>query len=404
MAKKTYVGVNNIARNVSKMYVGVNGVARKVKKAYVGVNGVARLVFRKKDINPSNLSVARKTVSAKTSDYVFFAGGYQYQTSSASKVVDVYDEFITKVTTNLELPLAVYSNNGGSIESSNLAIFAGGFNPTNGSTNNVTAFTNSLTRTSSMSMSYYGCPQLGICPSVKKSDGTNEYILIAMAYNMTTTNQFSFVNKMEVFDKSLTRIINVDGLSFTTYYGGGEATQNHALFCGGITSSSAGSVSTVNAYDSSLTRWEVSANLSSPKANFGIAHLNGNVIVASGGTGQYGTTYGNKTVDMYNDSFTRTSLMDIPIVMICLASSSNDEGEYVAFACGLNYDNDAVLGKVYSYDKNFTQHTLSDAKHSRAEAWGASISGYSLIAGGYDLSSTDYNDLDVYDSNGTKVF
>lgn len=47
MAKKTYVGVNNIARNVSKMYVGVNGVARKVKKAYVGVNGVAREFYQK---------------------------------------------------------------------------------------------------------------------------------------------------------------------------------------------------------------------------------------------------------------------------------------------------------------------------------------------------------------------
>lgn len=45
MAKKTYVGVNNIARNVSKMYVGVNGVARRVKKAYVGVNGVARQCY-----------------------------------------------------------------------------------------------------------------------------------------------------------------------------------------------------------------------------------------------------------------------------------------------------------------------------------------------------------------------
>ena len=42
MAKKAYVGINNVARKVSKMYVGVNGVARKVKKAYVGVNGVAR--------------------------------------------------------------------------------------------------------------------------------------------------------------------------------------------------------------------------------------------------------------------------------------------------------------------------------------------------------------------------
>lgn len=45
MAKKEYVGVNAIARNVKKQYVGVNGVARKVKKAYVGVNGVARQCF-----------------------------------------------------------------------------------------------------------------------------------------------------------------------------------------------------------------------------------------------------------------------------------------------------------------------------------------------------------------------
>ena len=42
MAKKAYVGVNGVARNVSKIYVGVNGVARKVVKGYVGVNGVAQ--------------------------------------------------------------------------------------------------------------------------------------------------------------------------------------------------------------------------------------------------------------------------------------------------------------------------------------------------------------------------
>ena len=46
MAKKIYVGVNNIARNVPKAYVGVGGVARKIIKGYVGdANGVARLFF-----------------------------------------------------------------------------------------------------------------------------------------------------------------------------------------------------------------------------------------------------------------------------------------------------------------------------------------------------------------------
>jgi len=42
---KTYIGVNNKARQVKKMYIGVNGIAREVKKAYVGVNGVARLIY-----------------------------------------------------------------------------------------------------------------------------------------------------------------------------------------------------------------------------------------------------------------------------------------------------------------------------------------------------------------------
>ena len=46
MAKKTYVGVDNIAREVKKIYLGVDGVARKVKKAYIGdANGTARLVY-----------------------------------------------------------------------------------------------------------------------------------------------------------------------------------------------------------------------------------------------------------------------------------------------------------------------------------------------------------------------
>jgi hypothetical protein len=45
MPQKCYVGVNNVARNVSKVYVGVNGVARNVIKGYIGVNGIAKCFF-----------------------------------------------------------------------------------------------------------------------------------------------------------------------------------------------------------------------------------------------------------------------------------------------------------------------------------------------------------------------
>lgn len=45
MAKKTYIGVNGVARNVKNIYIGVNGVAREVKAGWIGVNGVARQFY-----------------------------------------------------------------------------------------------------------------------------------------------------------------------------------------------------------------------------------------------------------------------------------------------------------------------------------------------------------------------
>lgn len=70
MAKKSYIGVGNVAHNVKKMYIGVDGVARKVKKAYIGVNGVARLcwsgetfyTWEQWNVNTSqNISVANRS-------------------------------------------------------------------------------------------------------------------------------------------------------------------------------------------------------------------------------------------------------------------------------------------------------------------------------------------------------
>lgn len=39
-----YVGVNNVARKISKEYVGISNVARNISKVYVGINNVARKV------------------------------------------------------------------------------------------------------------------------------------------------------------------------------------------------------------------------------------------------------------------------------------------------------------------------------------------------------------------------
>lgn len=45
MAKKMYIGVDGVAREVSKSYIGVSSVARLVKYGYLGVSSVARQFF-----------------------------------------------------------------------------------------------------------------------------------------------------------------------------------------------------------------------------------------------------------------------------------------------------------------------------------------------------------------------
>ena len=76
-----YLGVDGLARAVSKIYVGVDGVARKGVKGYIGVGGVARLFYARTQApvyhNVSSLSVARHDLSgASVGDYALFAGGY----------------------------------------------------------------------------------------------------------------------------------------------------------------------------------------------------------------------------------------------------------------------------------------------------------------------------------------
>ena len=46
MAKKLYVGVDNVAQRIKKAYIGVNGIAKKIKKIYIGdANNKARLFY-----------------------------------------------------------------------------------------------------------------------------------------------------------------------------------------------------------------------------------------------------------------------------------------------------------------------------------------------------------------------
>ena len=94
MAKKTYIGVNNVARQVKKVYIGVNGVARKVKKIYIGVANIARQVFGGGESSyygtATPLSEARSNLAATSvGDYALFGGGSNSSNADFS-TVDAY--------------------------------------------------------------------------------------------------------------------------------------------------------------------------------------------------------------------------------------------------------------------------------------------------------------------------
>ena len=128
MSKGVYVGVNNLARKVTKIYCGVNNVARKVKKGYVGVGGVARIFFSGEEeleyygtITP--LSKARRYLAATTvGNYAVFGGS---GSSLSQEFVDSYDSTLTKGTPS---PLSDSRGYLATTTVGNYALFGGGEN------------------------------------------------------------------------------------------------------------------------------------------------------------------------------------------------------------------------------------------------------------------------------------
>ena len=137
MAKKTYIGVNNVARQVKKVYIGVNGVARKVKKIYIGVANIARQVFGGGELSyygkATSLSEARGYLAAvSVGNYALFGGG-EY-----SPTVDAYNTSLTRTSPTA---LSVVRGDLAATSVGNYALFGGGFHISSEGSSTVDAYT-----------------------------------------------------------------------------------------------------------------------------------------------------------------------------------------------------------------------------------------------------------------------
>ena len=145
MAKGMYVGINNVARKITKAYVGAGGVARKVKKGYIGVNGVPRLFFTSEASYVGTLTPLQegryRMQGWANANYALFMGGATASTNFSK--VDAYDSNFTKsIPTGVaDSDFGVNNNVGGAI--GNYAFYA----PLTNNASYITAYDTSLTRT-----------------------------------------------------------------------------------------------------------------------------------------------------------------------------------------------------------------------------------------------------------------
>lgn len=242
----------------------------------------------------------------------------------------------------------------------------------------------------------------------------------------------------------LTYFGTVDGLSVARCYLGAATTKSYALFKGGTTTQSSNqAVSTLDVYDSLLTKTSYS-NMGYNMGSTGVSFAD----YAFFAGGQWDGDNSNN-ISVFNDTLTRTNLTlnyrgSIKIGGAKIGSSyalfigsdsstayqnngtaidsnltikstpalsaqrnyigSASVGGYAVFAGGAFGTSNQPYDNVDAYNDTLTQTTVSSLKTARYDAAGCSMKDYALFGGGHNGSnSVYYSDVDCYDDTLSKI-
>lgn len=362
MAKKSYVGINEVARKNKKGYIGINNVARKIKKAYVGIGGVARPCW---------------------------SGG-----------VPTYYGAITSLSNSR------YGAIGGSLD--NYALIIGGMDNTS-----VEAYDKNLTKSIAPDLGYefFDPGRCGV------SCVTNGRVLITNLYTIDNFNHKDRTLKVIVYDGSLTKF-TATNITINTPHTGGVEVGDYAVFAGGgvinaydksLTqtisentvyqelssakvkneygifrgTNSIGNKLRIVALNTSLTEIEMTTNVTDTAQ--GVRGVN-NENYALFGFG-YASTF-KQNVECYNDNLTLINAEDL--VKRAAWRDGVQFGEHAIFAGGSN-DTRTYYGAVNSvemYDGDLTKTTLTDLSKHRMYMGAATVGNFAVFAGGCLNNST----------------
>ena len=333
---------------------------------------------------PQILSQGRQALAgASVGGYALFAGGGEG--SSKVEAVDAYNAALTRST-----PTALSWSRSGLAGASagNYALFAGGGGYNGGSSAylaTVDAYSVGLTRTTPTALSRRRAYLAGASVS--------SYVLFAGGYDGSDRAE------VDAYNAALTRTTPT-GLWIARAHLAGASVGSYALFAGGGNSQSTTlTYSTVDTYDSSLTRITTTMNLSQERGYLKGASVGNYALFAGGGDANGSTHYA--TVDAYNSALTRSTPTALSRARRDLAGASG--GSYALFAGGyyneMNGSGDRYAGVVDAYNAALQRTTPAELSQARHGLAGASAGNYVIFAGGFGYDNAGGNSaLDTADA------
>jgi len=297
-------------------------------------------------------------------NYALFAGGYG--NSVVTNVIDVYDTSFTRCT-----PISLTSNTwykslgSNAINMGDNLLIAGGrigANSTDSSnyTSGVDSFNTSLTKT--------GITSLSKNRDMLASANNGDYAIFAGGtQNENYTSSDGFLSTVDAYNSSLTRSTPT-ALSQSRRDLGGSSVGDYAIFAGGSAISYARS-NVVDAYNKSLTR-SIATTLSSTTERLGSARNNTYALFGGGYNGNL-----SKTVIAYNSSLTQnTSVPDLSQARDYLTGGKIDT---LAYFCG-----GRTISAIDMYDGSLTKTYSTDLSNRIPYMMSTILNGHLLISNG----------------------
>ena len=378
MAKGVYFGVNNTPRKVTNIYFGIDNAPKKVTRAYIGIGGTPRPFWSSWDGPPvrygllsTQLDVSRTHLAGTSvGNYAIFAGGKTSLTSEtgvdSTGATDAYDNSLIKIASISDLQSARSHLAASTVN--NYALFVGGEY-----TQAADAFNSSLTRVSNVTNLYTAQHDLsGVTVGNYAFFGGGHYSdsTVTAYYNGPVT--------------TIRLSLSTPRISVTT-----AATENHALFAGG-TSTSSGTASRTTAVDSfnrSLTNQVQPPLRSSPNNPGSAATLNGQAIF-----------FCDNNISIYDSSLTQ-SFYELDMTLWSEANAVT-LGNYCLYSS--SYPGQSVsTTQTLCIDKSLTITRIEGLQYPRKYYSAVAVGPHAIMAGGSDVNK---NGLEVAVSNAVEAF